>query len=87
MDYVNEGVAQLAHYADGYLAQPENRAFLEQKYGGSFENPRLGLIVGSEENLSPDRLAEAKRALRELAIIDYDSLVHLFLTGATETEK
>ena len=83
VDYVNEGIAQLAHYRE-YLSIPENRQHAKDNYGVQFHEARFSLVVGNYENADPSRLEEASRQVRDIAIIDYDTLVQLFLASGSK---
>ncbi len=78
VDAVDEGIAQLAHYRE-FLDIPENRKFSEAKYGVTFSNPRYGLIVGNYENLLAEEVKEASRRLGDFVLIDYDTLLQLYI--------
>jgi len=81
VDYVNEGIAQLANYAE-YFESPANRAHAEETLGVVVQNPALLLIVGNLENMPVEEVAEASRMLSEpYQIIDYDTLRSAFLTS------
>ena len=84
IDYVNEGIAQLTHYRE-YLSEPSNREHAKNKYGVQFQEPRFALVVGNYENTDPNRIEEASRQVRDIAIIDYDALVHLFLAAGSKS--
>jgi Shedu protein SduA, C-terminal len=81
IDYVSEGIAQLAHYRE-YFAEPANQAHANDKYGVEVLEPRCVLLVGNYENANPESIAEASRQLRDITIIDYDTLVQLFMAGS-----
>ena len=78
VDAVGEGIAQLAHYRE-FFSIEENRRHAEVKYDVRLDNPRFGLIVGNHENLVPEHAEEASRQLGEFLILDYDSLLQLFV--------
>jgi hypothetical protein len=80
IDAVSEGVAQLAHY-DEYFRYPKNRAWAYDRYGVTFDNPRKILIVGNYENVNQDEIIEASRMLKPFEILDYDSILQLYLVG------
>jgi hypothetical protein len=75
---IEDGIAQLAHYRQ-FLEVPENRTHLEEKYGAKLSEPRYGLIVGNYENVDANRIAEASRRLDHFEMIDYDSILQLYL--------
>jgi hypothetical protein len=81
IDYVHEGVAQLAHYRD-YFAHAENQRYVFEKYGIWVESPNPVLVVGTLDNASPKEVAEASRMLNGIALIDYDTLMQMFLSSA-----
>jgi hypothetical protein len=78
IDYVEEGIAQLAHYAD-YFRFPLNLQHAYEKYKIRVLDPKLVLVVGNFENASRDEISEACRRLNNVSIIDYDTLMQLFL--------
>lgn len=83
IDYVEEGIAQLAHYAE-YFSYPGNQELALSQYGVRITNPTLVLVVGNYENADSVEVAEASRKHRGTTIIDYDSLIQLFLRSARE---
>jgi hypothetical protein len=86
IDYVYEGLAQLANYAD-YFSFPANLALAQQKYekyGIKISEPRLVLVVGSTENCDPSEVRQALRAHSNAEIIDYDTLLGAY-TASVET--
>jgi hypothetical protein len=78
VDAVGEGISQLANYAE-YFSTPGNRNAAAEQFGESFENPDLVLVVGNFENYDLAEVEEAKRTYRPVEVIDYDSLVRLFV--------
>ena len=78
IDYVEEGVAQLANYEE-YFTYSKNAVHAMEKYGIKVENPKLVLVVGSWENSSPDEVSQARRRYSNIEIIDYDTFCHLFI--------
>jgi hypothetical protein len=72
---VREGSAQLATYGD-YFKTPENRAFVQTKYGVEVSEPRKLLIVGSHQTVTAADLTEASAE-----IIDYDTILRLYLAA------
>lgn len=81
VDYVYEGIAQLANYAN-YFEFPENVRYAEKKYGIHICAPNLFLIVGSMENCDLTQVSEALRAHTSVSIIDYDTIVQTYLAAA-----
>jgi hypothetical protein len=79
IDYVEEGIAQLAHYRD-YFTFPKNAEHAWEKYGVRVNDPNLTLVVGHFENANPVEIAEASRKLDRFTILDYDSMLQLFLS-------
>ena len=75
---IEDGIAQLAHYRD-FLSIPEHAALAKEKYGATFDRPRFVLVVGNYENANMERIAEARRRFPDLGLIDYDSLLQLYL--------
>jgi hypothetical protein len=81
IDYVQEGIAQLAAYKE-YFAHAAHRRYALDEYGIQVTNPKLYLVVGTYENASPQEISEAARSLRpEFTVIDYDSIVALYLAN------
>jgi hypothetical protein len=78
IDYVEEGMAQLANYRE-YFAFSRNAALAEQKYGIRVHNPRLTLIAGHTENVDMREVLEACRRYPDFALIDYDTLTQWFI--------
>ena len=78
IDYVEEGVAQLANYEE-YFTYQKNSDFAKKKYGIEVKNPKLVLVVGSWENSSPEEVVQARRRYAGIEIIDYDTFCQLFI--------
>jgi len=75
---IEDGIAQLAHYRE-FLSIPEHAALAEEKYNARFNDPRFVLVVGNYENVNAERVAEARRRFPDLELIDYDSLLQLYV--------
>jgi len=75
---IEDGIAQLAHYRD-FLSIPQHAALAKEKYGATFDRPRFVLVVGNYENANAERIADARRRFLGLELIDYDSLLQLYL--------
>jgi hypothetical protein len=74
VDYVNEGIAQLANYED-YFKFPLNQSHASEKYGIAVNQPNLYLIVGNYENLPTSEKLEALRSQKKnLTILDYETI-------------
>jgi hypothetical protein len=80
IDYVEEGIAQLANYEE-YFSFPKNRLYAKERYQVMVENPQLRLVVGNFDNANQDEIIEASRKLRNITVIDYDTLTQLFLAA------
>ena len=79
IDYVQEGIAQLANY-EHYFQFKENAEYAKQEFGVLVDNPRLFLIVGSYENVDIEEIQQAERMLKTgYSIVDYDSMNTSFL--------
>lgn len=78
IDYVEEGVSQLANYQE-YFRYEENARHAKQKYGIEVKNPNLVLVVGSYENSDPDQVIQACRKYANIHIVDYDTLCQLYI--------
>jgi hypothetical protein len=85
---VEDGMAQLAHYRD-FLAIPQHAQWANERYGVTFSDPRFVLVVGNYENIDVEKVAEARRRFPDLELIDYDSLLQLYLMhqGAMPTDE
>lgn len=84
IDYVNEGLAQLANYEE-YFSFPKNAEAAKDKYDVQVQNPKLILIVGSYENAEPSEVKEACRKLKDnIEILDYDTLNMIFMHAPPE---
>lgn len=81
VDYLAEGVAQLAHYAD-YFKFPKNQDYALEKYQISVRDPHLVLVVGNFENVNRAEIDEACRMLKNFEIIDYDTILYQYLNLA-----
>jgi hypothetical protein len=86
IDYVYEGLAQLANYAE-YFSFPANHAFAQQKYGVRVSEPRLVLVVGSTENCDSSEVRQALRAHPNAEIIDYDTLLGAYIASVEATSN
>jgi len=74
IDYVAEGIAQLAAYED-YFKHKINADYAVKKFGITVDNPQLVLVVGNYENTDIYEVKEAARVLKpNYTIIDYDTL-------------
>jgi len=83
IDYIQEGVAQLANY-EHYFGFQANSAYARKRYGVLVAIPRLILVVGNYENVDISEVREAARMLKpNYAIIDYDTLNASFLFHAS----
>ncbi len=83
IDYVQEGVAQLANY-EHFFGFQANAAYARKKFQVQVDNPRLILVVGNYENVDISQVREAARMLKQnYAIIDYDTLNASFLLRAS----
>lgn len=78
IDYVEEGVAQLAHYQE-YFSYERNRQHAYKKYGIKLDQPRSVLVVGNYENIDQAQIDEACRRLKSFELIDYDTILQLYL--------
>ena len=78
IDYVEEGIAQLANYQE-YFNYPLNAKHAKEKYGIVVKDPKLVLIVGSWENSSFEEINQACRRYPKIEVIDYDTFCQLFI--------
>lgn len=79
IDYVEEGIAQLANYRE-YFSYPKNAALALAKYGVMVKDPKLVLVVGSWENVDTVEVDQACRKYgRQVQVIDYDTVCHMFI--------
>lgn len=79
ISYVEKGAAQLAHY-EFYFEFDKNRKYAKSEYGIEVNNPRKVLVVGSFENVEPQQVDEACRRYDGIDIIDYDTLISMFMS-------
>lgn len=85
IDYVEEGIAQLANYRE-YFSYDRNAKFAEERYGIVVDNPQLVLVVGSFENAKIDEINQACRRYEGISVIDYDTLCQLFLGKSQQSD-
>lgn len=79
IDYVEEGIAQLANYRE-YFSYPKNAALAMEKYGVKVSDPKLVLVVGSWENVDPTEVEQACRKYGGLIkVVDYDTVCQMFI--------
>jgi len=78
---VNDGISQLANYAD-YFGSAANRKAAAEILGEAVSSPKVALVVGSSENVNIIEVNEAKRSLKDIDIVDYDTLIRLSLAGS-----
>jgi hypothetical protein len=80
IDPVSEGIAQLSHYNE-YFSFQENCEYARARYGIEVKDPKLGLIVGTYENVEKRHIDEAQRMYRDFELMDYDTLMNLYLNS------
>lgn len=80
IDYVEEGIAQLANYKE-YFTYPNNSEYALNKYGIKVNQPNVVLVVGNFDNANKTEIEEASRRLKDISIIDYDTFLQLFLNS------
>jgi hypothetical protein len=78
IDYVEEGVSQLANYRE-YFRYEQNARHAKEKYGIEVKDPNLVLVVGSYENSDPDQVIQACRKYDNVYIMDYDTLCQIYI--------
>lgn len=78
IDYVEEGISQLANYRE-YFEYPRNAEYAKDKYGIEVKDPRLVLVVGNWENVDIDEVNQACRKYHNVQVIDYDTLCQMFI--------
>src|SRR5207248_228168 len=78
IDAVDEGISQLFNYQD-YFSFPANREVARSLLGQSPSTPELVLVVGNSENVNGTEVREAQRSRRPFVLIDYDSLIGLYM--------
>ncbi|HDS1709451.1 Shedu anti-phage system protein SduA domain-containing protein [Pseudomonas putida] len=84
IDYVEEGISQLANYRE-YFSYPKNAALAMEKYGVKVKDPKLVLVVGSWENVDPVEVEQACRKYGgDVQVIDYDTVCQMFIGAAVE---
>lgn len=79
---VEKGASQLAQY-EYYFKSDKNSKFAKEEHGIEIDSPRKILIVGSYDNASKSEVREATRRYNSIEIIDYDTLVSLFLRSGS----
>jgi hypothetical protein len=75
---VSDGISQLFNYAD-YFSFAANQECVAAQLGEQVSDPQLVLIVGNYENFNLAEASEAKRPYKAIDIIDYDTLIRLYL--------
>lgn len=75
-------MAQLGNYEE-YFTFPQNLAAAQEALKVMLGVPELVLVVGSDENYKADEIREATRMSRTFDLIDYDTLMRLYLAAAT----
>lgn len=79
IDYVEEGISQLANYRE-YFSYPKNAALAMEKYGVQVNDPKLVLVVGSWENVDPVEVEQACRKYGgRIKVVDYDTVCQMFI--------
>lgn len=82
IDYVDEGIAQLANYRE-YFKYKKNQDHAREKFKMHVSEPKLVLVVGSWDNFDSDEVNQASRQLdKSIDFIDYDTFSQLILNGA-----
>jgi hypothetical protein len=76
-------LAQLNNY-EKYFAYKRNCRFAYDKYGVSVFEPRLILVVGSQDTFDEDEVREALEVFgdKRFTIMDYDTLALTAAAGA-----
>lgn len=77
---IADGIAQLHNYRE-YFDYPSNREVAESIFQEEIQDPNLMLVVGSSENVDLTEVNEAKRALKPIDILDYDTLIRLSIAN------
>ena len=79
---VNEGLAQLANYAE-YFNFEKNQLLALDKYEIQIDQPNLYLIVGNFDNTTAVEVEEAMRPFgKNIIVLDYDTVVQLYLKSS-----
>lgn len=78
IDYVEEGVSQLANYRE-YFRYKQNASYAKEKYGIEVKDPNLVLVVGSYDNSDPDEIIQASRKYDNVYIVDYDTICQAYI--------
>jgi hypothetical protein len=78
IDYVEEGVSQLANYRE-YFRYEQNASHAKEKYGIEVKDPNLVLVVGSYENSDSEQIIQACRRYDNVYIVDYDTLCQIYI--------
>jgi hypothetical protein len=85
IDAVNEGIAQLAHFTE-YFGFEKNREYALAQYGIKVQNPHCFLVIGYYDNTRREEVEEALRPYKSVSVLDYDSMVQLFLARAASSK-
>ncbi|MFQ1432440.1 Shedu anti-phage system protein SduA domain-containing protein [Klebsiella pneumoniae] len=78
---IYDGLAQLNNYEE-YFSYDKNKVEAMDKYGISVFEPLKILIVGNMENTIRLEVEQALRGMNNMKLIDYDSLMALYLQSA-----
>ncbi|WP_034087950.1 Shedu anti-phage system protein SduA domain-containing protein [Streptacidiphilus albus] len=78
---VADGVHQLANYEE-YFGFSKNLMAAQELLGEAPTIPSLCLVVGSDENFDGEEVRQATRLHRPFDIIDYDTLMRLYLAAS-----
>lgn len=81
VDSVEDGIAQLAHYRE-FFEVPEHQALVRAEHGLEIAGARYALVVGNYENTTPEEVAEASRRLGSFDLLDYDTLLQLYVASS-----
>lgn len=85
IEYIQEGAAQLANYRD-YFSYRKNRDYAKEKFNVQVNNPNLVLVVGNYDNVEKVEVQEACRQYANITIIDYDTLIQIFLSNISSPQ-
>jgi hypothetical protein len=77
---IADGIAQLHNYRE-YFDYKANRREAFTRLREEVQEPQLMIIVGTSENVDLTEVDEAMRALKPIDIVDYDTLIRLFLAN------
>ncbi|PXM45281.1 hypothetical protein DMT39_08215 [Klebsiella variicola] len=80
---IYDGIAQLNNYEE-YFSYEGNKIEAMRKYGVSVSEPMKILVVGNLENTDRLEVEQALRGMKNMSLVDYDSLINLYFKAIFE---